>query len=73
MQSHSVFIECTNCHHVYHVKCINVDRNNVIPCALWYCMHCLQTIFSFNHIEDNQDFFSVIMECVSDYPFQFHK
>ena len=36
-------------------------------------MHCLQTIFPFNHIEDNQAFFSVIMECVSDYPFQFHE
>ena len=36
-------------------------------------MHCLQTIFPFNHIEDNQEFFSVIMECVSDYPFQFHE
>ena len=57
VQSHSVFIECANCYHVYHVKCINADRNNVIPGALWYCMHCLQTIFPFNHIEDNQEFF----------------
>ena len=73
MQSHSVFIECTNWHHVYHVKCINVDRNDVIPCGLWYCMYCLQALFTFNHIEDNRDFFSVIMECVSHYPIQFHE
>ena len=36
-------------------------------------MHCLQTIFPFTHIEDNQELFPVIMECVSDYPFQFHE
>ena len=58
MQSHSVFIECANCHHVYHVKYINAARNIAIPSALWYCMHCMQTISPFNHIEDNQAFFS---------------
>ena len=36
-------------------------------------MYCLQALFTFNHIEDNQEFFSVIMEWVSDYPFQCHE
>ena len=73
MQSHSVFIECANCHHVYHVKCINADRDDFISNAPWYCIYCLQTILPFNHIEDSQEFYSVIMECVSDHPYQFHE
>ena len=56
MQSHSVFIECANCHHVYHVKCINADRDDFISNAPWYCIYCLQTILPFNHIEDSQEF-----------------
>ena len=73
MQSNSIFIECINCHHKYHAKCINADRNDLVTNALWYCMCCIQTIFPFNHIEDNQEFYSVIMECVSDFPYQFHE
>ena len=73
MQSNGVFIECANCHHVYHVKCINADRDYFISNALWYYIYCLQTILLFNHIEDSQEFYSVIMECVSDHPYQFQE
>ena len=72
-QSQSVCIECANCHHVYHVKCINANREDIISNALWYCIHCLQIILPLNLIEDSQEFYSVIMECVSDHPYQFHE
>ena len=73
VQCDSVFIGCINCHHKYHDKCINADRSDLTTNALWYSMCCIQTIFPFNHIGDNTEFYSVVMECVSDCPYQFHQ
>ena len=40
---------------------------------LWYCPCCVQSIFPYNHIDDDDEFYSVIIEGVLGYSYQFQE
>ena len=39
-------------------------------CELWYCPYCVQAIFPFNHFDDDDDFYSAVIEGMLDCSFR---
>ena len=72
VQSFSYNIECSNCLVKYHTKCINENSSEVF-CELWYCPYCVQAIFPYNHFDDDDDFYSAVIEGMLDCPFRLHE
>ena len=44
-------------------------RTEVI-CGAWYCPYCAQAIFPFNHFDDDDDFYSAVIEGMLDCSFK---
>ena len=57
-----------------HTKCINVNKNEALS-ELWYCPYCVQTIFPYNHFDDDDadDIYSAVLEGMLDCSFWLHK
>ena len=55
-----------------HTKCINVNKNEALS-ELWYCPYCVQTIFPYNHFDDDDDFYSAVIEGMLDCSFRLHE
>ena len=72
VQSFSYSIDCKTCFVKYHIKCVNINRDDVID-NFWYCPHCVQEIFPFNHFDNDEDFYSTIMEGVIECPCRLHE
>ena len=72
VQSFSHTMQCKNCLINYHTKCINVDKPEVLS-ELWYCPYCVQVIFPYNHFDDDDDFYSTVIECKLDCSFRLHE
>ena len=58
--THALKIGCHVCNEIYHMECISLTpadhvhmQNNIYN---WMCLHCTSSIFSFNQIEDDNDF-----------------
>ena len=73
VQSFCYKICCQNCRTLYHAKCVSIDKNDIGKYDLWYCPHCLKEIFVYNHIDDDNDFYTAIMEEMSDWSYDFHE
>ena len=65
-------MQCKNCLINYHKKCINVDKTEVLS-ELWYCPYCVQVIFPYNHFDDDDDFYSAVIECKLDCSFRLYE
>ena len=72
VQSFSHTMQCKNCLINYHKKCINVDKTEVLS-ELWYCPYCVQVIFPYNHFDDDDDFYSAVIECKLDCSFRLYE
>ena len=72
MQSFSYSIDYKTCFVKYHIKCVNINRDDVID-IFWYCPYCVQEIFQFNHIDIDEDFYPTIMEGVIECPYWLHE
>ena len=64
---HSFNMRCDICHTMIHLKCLpNVDKTESIyisrESSIWYCTRCIEHIFPFNHIHDDDDFLSTLAE-----------
>ena len=57
VQSFCIHITCDVCKHAYHAKCVNLNREEVEVASLWYCPQFIQSIFVFNHLDEDNDFF----------------
>ena len=72
MKSFSYNIQCSNCLETYHTKCTNIDRSEVF-CELWYCPYSAQFIFPYKHFNDDDDFYSALIEGMLDCSFGLHE
>ena len=41
--------------------------------SLWYCTLCVQEIFPFNHLDNDDDFYATVMEGVVECPYRLHE
>ena len=67
--THARKVTCCICHKLFHVKCISLSPEYMISIQdnseSWYCTYCIQTVFPFNNIEDDIDFFAEIEQSSS--------
>ena len=73
VQSFSYKICCMNCKITYHAKCVQLDKDDIQNVNFWYCSYCLGDIFVYNHIDDDNEFYSAILEGILDHPFNVHE
>ena len=73
IQSFSIQIKCTICHDKYHMKCLSLNRSDICETEMWYCPPCLQSIFVYNHYDEDQDFFAAVLEGILDHTFRLHE
>ena len=66
--SQSRTMKCVLCYNHCHLKCIslnNEERTNILrDTNYWYCHLCLSSVFQFNHIGDDSEFYKAI--CTTD-------
>ena len=62
-----------NCKITYHAKCVQLDKDDIQNVNFWYCSYCLGDIFVYNHIDDDNEFYSAILEGTLDHPFNVHE
>ena len=69
IHSHDFKLECTLCHSLTHLSCLpHVNKNDSLyinrNSENWYCSVCTQSIFPFNHYDDDDDFIEALKgEC----------
>ena len=51
-------VDCRLCSGRSHIKCADLNKNQ--DCIDWYCAKCLESIFPFNNIENDQEFMNTI-------------
>ena len=51
-------VDCRLCSGRFHIKCADLNKNQ--DCIDWYCVKCLESIFPFNNIENDQEFMNTI-------------
>ena len=73
VQSFSYKICCMNCKITYHAKCVHLDKDDIHNVNFWYCSYCLGDILVYNHIDDDNEFYSTILEGMLDCPFNVHE
>ena len=60
IQSHAHKIQCSLCKSHYHLNCITLARDEQLYVQnnsnIWYCSTCIESIFPFNTIENDQEF-----------------
>ena len=66
-------IRCMNCKVTYHAKCVHLDKDDIEHVNFWYCPYCLGDVFVYNHIDDDTELYTAIMEGMLDCPFNFHE
>ena len=62
LQSFCISTQFANCCNHNHANCVNMKREETENNEMWYCSYCLQSIFPFNHMDDDEDFNSAILE-----------
>ena len=72
VQYFCVQILCENCKTKCHVKCVNLEREDLEYINNWFCPKCVESIFPFNHFHDNEDFYGAILEELLDCSYQYH-
>ena len=65
--SHAYKLTCSLCQQTCHLKCLpRVSRNDSIyqdkACSIWYCPPCSQSIFPFNHYDEDDLFYDALNE-----------
>ena len=73
VQSFCHQLHCVNCAGIFHAKCVKLEKDELHTRLLWYCPCCVQTIFPYHHTDDDDEFYSVIMEGVLGYSYNFHE
>ena len=68
LQSFCISTQCANCYNHYHANCVNMKREEIENNEMWYCSYCLQSIFPFNHMDDDEDFKATFTLCQSPCP-----
>ena len=67
VQNHSYHLKCDICNGLVHLKCIPyLDENDSVyrdrSHTKWMCPRCAESIFPFNHYDNNEDFISALAE-----------
>ena len=61
--SHSYNIQCSSCKSFTHIRClVSGCRNDIYDQRDWICSLCINSVFPFNHYDDDVDFMNVISE-----------
>ena len=72
VQSFGISMQCVNCCHYYHTNCVNIKKEEIQNNESWYYSYCLQYMFPFNHMDDD-DFYSAVLDGLLNFPFDFHE
>ena len=62
VQSFCIHIKCVVCHVKYHAKCVNMNRDDILMCDLWYCPSCSGSVLPYNHFDFDDDFKCAVTE-----------
>ena len=62
-----------NCKITYHAKCVHLDKDDIHNVNFRYCSYYLGDILVYNHIDDDNEFYSTILEGMLDCPFNVHE
>ena len=62
-----------NCKVTYHVKCVHLDRYDIEFVNFMYCPYSLGDTLVYNHLDDDNEFYSVIMGGMLACLFNFHE
>ena len=73
VQSFCHQMHCMNCAGISHAKCVNLEKDELHTRLFWYCPCCVQSTFPYNHIDDDDEFYSVIIEGALGYSYQFQE
>ena len=55
------------------MKCLSLNISDIFETEMWYCPPCLQSIFVYNHYDEDQDFFAAVLEGILDHTFRLHE
>ena len=73
IQTFCYYLSCLNCVRRYHARCVNLDRDDIHNVSMWYCPKCVQTTLPFNHYDDDDEFYSAVIEGMLDCSFRFQE
>ena len=73
VQSFSHYLQCVNCQWKCHVKCMDMKVHDITYPDQWYCPPCVQSVFVYNHYDDNDCFHNAVIEGMLDCSFQYHE
>ena len=67
VHSHSLYLVCSICAKRTHLKCLpKIGKNDELytrrNTSLWYCTVCVESIFPFNHLHDDDEFVEALNE-----------
>ena len=51
---------------------MNLNKDEALT-EFWYCPYCVQTIFPYNHFDDDDDFYSTVIDGMLDCSFRLHE
>ena len=73
VQSFSHYLQCVNCQWKCHVQCTDMKVHDITYPDQWYCPPCVQSVFVYNHYDDNDSFHNAVIEGMLDCSFQYHE
>ena len=62
-----------NCKVTNHATYVHLDKDDIEHVNFWYCQYCLGDVFVYNHIDDDTELYTAIMEGMLDCTFNFHE
>ena len=73
VQSFSHYLQCVNCLWKCHTKCMGMNVDDVTYPDLWYCPPCMQDLCVYNHYDDDDSFYTAVIEGMLDCSYHFHE
>ena len=55
------------------MKCLNLDKSDMVETAMWYSSPCLQSILCIITVLKTQDFFAAALKRILDHTFSLHE
>ena len=63
---HAYQIKCSHCNELFHLKCITLSQSEMHTImqnqSSWLCMICMEHIFPFNHVQDDDLFIETLAD-----------
>ena len=73
IQSFSYHIQCINCNYGFHIRCVGLNRSDIVSKEIWYCPKCIQSNLAFNSIDEDDMFMLALREIRINDTYLIHK